>query len=132
MLFSASATHALRAVAWLAERGGTDAVMARELARKLNVPADYLGKVLGTLARTGVLTATRGVNGGYRLARAPDQIRLIEVVEPFEGKKVRPGCLFRPGEACDPVGCTAHASWTAVKRSYEEFLEQRTVADLGS
>lgn len=131
MIFSASTTHALRAVAWLAERGGDDAVMAREMAEKLKLPADYLTKVLGTLARTGVLTATRGVKGGYRLARPANRIRLIEVVEPFEGKRVRPGCLLRPDRPCrDSGACSAHRSWGDVKRTYLEFLEKRTVADI--
>jgi Rrf2 family protein len=131
MIFSASTTHALRAVALLAERGGDDAVMARELAQKLKLPADYLTKVLGTLARTGVLTATRGVKGGYRLARPANRIRLIEVVEPFEGKRIRPGCLLRPDRACrDSGACSAHRSWGEVKRTYLEFLEKRTVADI--
>ena len=105
--------------------------MARELARRLQLPCDYLTKVLGTLARTGVLNATRGVKGGYRLARPPDRIALIEVVEPFEGKRVRPGCLLRPERPCrDSGACSAHASWTEVKRVYLEFLEKRTVADI--
>ena len=131
MIFSASTTHALRAVAWLAERDGSKAVMARELARTLKLPADYLTKVLGTLARTGVLTATRGVKGGYKLARSPNAISLIEVVEPFEGKRARPGCLLRPDRPCrDSGACSAHASWAVVKRTYLEFLEQRTVADI--
>jgi Rrf2 family protein len=131
MNFSTSATHALRAVAWLAEREASEAVMARELARRLRLPTDYLTKVLGTLARTGVLIATRGVKGGYRLARPPDHIALIEVVEPFEGKRVRPGCLLHPERPCrDSGACSAHASWSGVKRTYLDFLEKRTVADI--
>jgi len=105
--------------------------MAREVARKLKLPADYLTKVLGALARTGVLTATRGVKGGYKLARPPHRISLIEVVAPFEGKRVRPGCLLHPDRPCrDSGACSAHASWVEVKRSYLDFLERRTVADI--
>jgi len=131
MYFSTSTTHALRAVAWLAERPGNEIVMAREVARRLKLPTDYLTKVLGMLARSGVLTATRGVNGGYRLSRPPDRIPLIEVVEPFEGNRVRPGCLLRPERPCrDSGACAAHASWTGVKRTYLAFLEKRTVADI--
>ena len=105
--------------------------MARELARKLKLPADYLTKVLGMLARTGVLTATRGVQGGYKLARSSGTIALKEVVEPFEGKRVRPGCLLRPGHPCrDSGACSAHASWVEVRHSYLEFLEKHTVADI--
>ncbi|HVP69231.1 MAG TPA: Rrf2 family transcriptional regulator [Anaeromyxobacteraceae bacterium] len=131
MIFSASTTHALRAVAWLAAHGDGRAVMGRELAQKLKLPPEYLTKVLGTLARKGVLNASRGVKGGYRLAKPPERIRLAEVIEPFEGRRARPGCLLRPERPCrDSGACTAHAAWGGVKRTYLQFLEETTVADI--
>jgi Rrf2 family protein len=131
MIFSASTTHALRAIAWLAAHGDGEAIMGRELAHKLDLPRDYLTKVLGILARNGVLSATRGVKGGYRLARPPERIRIVEVVEPFEGKKVRPGCVLRPERPCrDSSACSAHAAWGDLKRTYRRFLEETTVADI--
>jgi Rrf2 family protein len=131
VIFSASTTHALRAVAWLAANEGGEAMLGRDLARKLKVPADYLSKVLATLARAGVLAATRGVKGGYRLARSADRIRLIEVVAPFEGQRVKPGCLLRPGRPCrDSGACSAHGAWRGVKATYLDFLEHTTVADI--
>jgi len=129
--FSASATHALRAVAWLAANERGDAMLGRDLARKVGVPAPYLAKVLATLARTGVLTASRGVRGGYRLARPARQIKLMEIVEPFEGKRSRPGCLLRPHEPCrEDAPCPAHAAWSDVKATYLGFLETTTLADI--
>jgi Rrf2 family protein len=131
MIFSASATHALRAVALLAARQGEGAVLGRALAKKVSVPADYLSKVLAALARAGVLSASRGVKGGYRLARPAARIKLIEVVRPFEGKRLRPGCLLRPERPCrDSVACSAHGSWADVKRTYSDFLEKTTVEDI--
>ncbi len=131
MIFSASATHALRALAHLAAGEGEEATLGRELARKVQVPSHYLAKVLATLARTGVLTATRGAHGGYRLARPARQIRLLDVVEPFEGKRARPGCLLRPGEPCrEGAACSAHAAWSGVKTTYLRFLETTTLADI--
>ena len=128
MVFSTSATHALRVVAWLAAHGGDEAILGRHLARKVKVPADYLSKVLAALARAGVLSASRGVKGGYRLARPATHIKLIEVVLPFEGKHARPGCLLRPGKACRNSGaCSAHESWSLVKEAYTDFLEKTTV-----
>lgn len=131
MILSASATHALRAVAWLAARERQEAVLGRDLAGEVGVPAPYLAKVLAALARTGVLTASRGVKGGYRLARPAGQISLMEVVEPFEGKRARPGCLLRPGEPCrEEAACAAHAAWSNVKATYTGFLESTTLADI--
>jgi len=131
MVFSASATHALRAVAWLAANAGDEPVLGRDLARKVRLPAGYLSKVLGQLARIGVLRASRGVRGGYRLARPADRIRLIEVVMPFEGRRARPGCLLRPERPCrDSGACSAHGVWGKVKTVYAGFLERTTVADI--
>ena len=131
MTLSASATHALRAVAWLAANERADAMLGRDLARKVGVPAPYLAKVLATLARTGVLTASRGVRGGYRLARPARQIRLMEIVEPFEGKRARPGCLLRPDVPCsEDAACSAHGAWSRVKATYLGFLERTTLADI--
>lgn len=127
-MLSASATHALRAVAWLAENGDGGPMLGRDLARKMRIPAHYLSKVLAKLARAGVLEASRGAKGGYRLARPARRIRLIDVVEPFEGKRARPGCLLRPGRPCRESGaCSAHASWSVVKETYVGFLKETTV-----
>ncbi len=129
--FSASTTHALRAMAWLAAHDEGEAVLGRDMARKLKIPPDYLSKVLATLARSGVLKASRGAKGGYRLARAPERIKLVEVVTPFEGKRARSGCLLRPDRPCrDSGACSAHTTWGGVNEAYREFLEKTTVADI--
>lgn len=131
MIFSASTTHALRAMVWLAAHAEGKAVLGRDLARRLKIPPDYLSKVLATLARSGVLTATRGAKGGYRLARAAGRIKLIEVVAPFEGQRVQGGCLLRPGRPCRASAlCSAHTSWGGVNDAYRKFLARTTVADL--
>jgi Rrf2 family protein len=106
-------------------------MLGRNLAREVRVPSHYLAKVLATLARAGVLTASRGVRGGYRLARRANEITLIEMVEPFEGKRVRPGCLLPPERPCrDDGACSAHAAWSEVKAAYLSFLERTTLADI--
>ncbi len=135
MIFSTSVTHALRALAYLAANEGQGAMLGRDLAKEVGIPAHYLAKVLATLARAGVLTATRGVRGGYRLARPAREIKLMEVVEPFEGKRTRPGCLLRPDQPCrtgtgSHGSCSAHAAWSDVKETYLEFLATTTLADI--
>jgi len=131
VIFSSSTTHALRALSWLASHRGEESVLGRRLAREVAVPAPYLSKVLATLARAGVVRASRGVNGGYRLARPARRIRLIEVVEPIEGKRSAPGCLLRPGQPCrEDASCPAHEAWSRAKREHLRFLERTTLADI--
>jgi Rrf2 family protein len=118
-------------MAFLAAHEGKEAVLGRTLAGRMRLPAHYLAKVLATLARTGVLEASRGVRGGYRLSRPASRIRLLEVVLPFEGKRAAPGCLLRPGRPCrESARCSAHDRWSEVKASYTRFLESTTVADI--
>ena len=131
MIFNASATHALRAMAYLAAHPQAEATLGRDLAERIQVPAHYLTKVLATLTRAGLLSATRGARGGYRLARAPREIQLLQIVEPFEGKRVQPGCLLHPDRPCrDDAGCSAHEAWSDVKTTYLGFLERTTLADI--
>jgi Rrf2 family protein len=131
MIFSTTATHALRALAVLAADDGEEAVLGRNLATRIGVPSHYLAKVLAVLARGGILTASRGARGGYRLARPPEEIRLIEIVEPFEGKRVHPGCLLWPDQPCREDGaCGAHAAWSGVKTAYTKFLETTRLAEI--
>ena len=131
MIFGATATHALRALAHLATREDDQPALGRDLAREVGVPTHYLAKVLATLARAGVLSASRGAKGGYRLARPAREITLVEVVEPIEGRRVRPGCLLSPGQACREDGpCPAHTSWSAAKDAFVKFLETTTLADI--
>lgn len=132
MIFSASATHALRAMSSLARGEQSQPVLGRDLAKRIGVPAHYLAKVLATMARTGLLSAVRGARGGYRLARPANRISLIDVVLPFEGQRALPGCLLRPGKPCrDSMACSAHTAWGVMKRTYTDFLEKTTVADIG-
>lgn len=131
MIFSTSTAHALRALAHLAAHRGEDAVLGRDLAREVHLPAPYLAKVLAVLARAGVLSASRGARGGYRLARPPEEIALIEVVEPLEGKRVHPGCLLQPDQPCsEERSCSAHTVWSEAKRAFSKFLETTTLADI--
>ncbi len=131
MIFSTSANHALRAAAVLAARSGDEAMLGRDLAREVRLPADYLAKVLAHLARADVLAASRGVRGGYRLARPAGRIRLVEIVAPFEGRRMKPGCLLRPDRPCREDGaCSAHGAWSQVKAAYTRFLEATTLADI--
>lgn len=130
-MVSLTAEYALRAVVQIARAGPGCPVLARDLAVEARIPPHYLAKVLATLTRVRLLVGTRGTHGGYRLARPPSGIRLIEVVAPFHRRDTRTMCLLRPDHECDEADpCTAHAAWKQVRQSLREFLENRTVGDL--
>ncbi|NIV85762.1 MAG: Rrf2 family transcriptional regulator, partial [Actinobacteria bacterium] len=83
-LFSSTATYAVRALAHLAERPADEAILGRDLAELADVPANYLSKILLILKRAGMVEATRGMGGGYRLSRPATEVSLGEVFELFD------------------------------------------------
>ena len=109
-----------------------ESILGRELAEATTIPGNYLSKVLVTLRNAGFVQTTRGQGGGYRIAKSADDIKLIDLVEVFEGVSCEPGCLLgEDHECCDELGCTAHQRWKRVIEVYAEFLHTTTVADLG-
>jgi len=123
--------YALHATLAIAEMEGNGrAVRATEIARSLSIPANYLAKILHSLARAGVLASERGRNGGFRLARRPSEIRLIDVVEGFDDMGKQRRCLLGRGACSEVDGCRVHHEWLAASASTYRFFETRTLADL--
>jgi Rrf2 family protein len=112
--------------------GGEQRIQAWELAGAVDVPEAYLAKILGALSRAKVLRSTRGIGGGYTLARPPEKIKLIQVVELFEAVSTSPRCFFGGDRRCsDDNACTGHSTWKKVWKTYIDFLKQTTLAELG-
>ncbi|HET6574946.1 MAG TPA: Rrf2 family transcriptional regulator [Fimbriiglobus sp.] len=78
-MFSQTVEYALRAAVDLASRGGEPAT-TEEVARRTQVPVAYLAKILQGLARAGIVRSQRGVGGGVALAKAPEELTILEVV----------------------------------------------------
>ena len=114
-----------------------DAVPARRLAEFYDLPEAYLAKLLKALVRAGLLGATSGPRGGFRLARPPEAITVAEVVEAVEG----PGPLFCCTEIRQrgPVPLSAAACrkpcgiaqvMHQAERAWRQELASTTIADL--
>ena len=79
MAVSQTAEYALRAVVWLAQNPGLPQT-TQQLAEGTHVSTSYLPKVLQPLGRAGILTSQRGINGGYSLARDPEDLTVLEII----------------------------------------------------
>ena len=77
--------YALLALQYLASPGEPGDVSARAIAQRFEIPAELLAKILQRLAHGGLITAHRGVHGGYRLARSPDAISIADIAQAVDG-----------------------------------------------
>jgi Rrf2 family transcriptional regulator, cysteine metabolism repressor len=78
--------YALQALTELARTGTTDPVPIGELARRRDIPVQFLEQLFAVLRRAGLLRSQRGVRGGYAFAREPGEITVLEVVELLDGE----------------------------------------------
>ncbi len=78
--------YALRALAELARAGGDGPVPIGELARRRDIPVQFLEQLFAVLRRGGILRSQRGVKGGYSFAREPSEVTVLEIVEMLDGK----------------------------------------------
>lgn len=131
-MISTTTQYALRALAKLSDLDPGTAMLGRDLAKEANIPANYLSKILLTLRNAGLLTTARGSGGGYRLAKPPEEIHLIDVVEVFDAPRARPSCLLGEAECSDEDACSAHHAWKEVRQTYIDFLESTTLARIST
>lgn len=130
-MISSTSEYALRALIHMAGLPAGQTVLGADLARITDVPQNYLSKILHALNRAGIVRATRGSGGGYGLDRDPKGIRLVEVVEVFEGPRARLGCLLGKDLSCsDEQPCSAHARWREIRNSYMTFMEEATLEEI--
>ena len=104
-----------------------------EIARKEDLPVAYLEQLVGELRRAGLVEGTRGVRGGYRLARVPDAITVGDVYRILEGEVAPVDCTaedYLPG-ACgrEPV-CLSRGIWARVQSAILGVLASTTLDDL--
>jgi len=81
---SSKPPYALRALVELA-RSGAGPVPIAELARRRDIPVQFLEQLFAVLRRAGILRSQRGVKGGYAFARPPEEITVLELVELLDG-----------------------------------------------
>ncbi len=122
--------HAVRAMVALARLPQGAYAGATSIAKEIGAPQNYLGKLLQTLAREGLVHSQKGLGGGFRLARDPQAISLLDVVEPIEQISRWSGCILGHPQCSDEVPCAIHDRWKSVRNAYLRLLTQTTIADL--
>jgi Rrf2 family protein len=86
LAITSKSPYAVRALAELARSGGAGPVPIGEIARRRDIPVQFLEGLFATLRRAGILQSQRGVKGGYSFARPAEELTVLEVVEALEGR----------------------------------------------
>ena len=117
LAITSKSPYALSALVELARTGGSAPVPIGEIAKRRDIPVQFLESLFATLRRAGILQSQRGVRGGYTFARPPSEITVLEVVELLEGD------LGADAEKSGPI-------WTEAIDAVKGVLGGSTIADL--
>lgn len=129
MQITRQADYAVRAVSYLAKLGPNGRVATSKIAQEQDIPPSFLAKIISQLSITGLLYTSRGTRGGVSLARKPDEISLLEVVEAIDGPIVLNECVINP-DACDLSDeCIMRPIWVAAQEDLVKRLRATTFSE---
>jgi len=127
MLLSTKGDYGVRAMIDLAKHQGAGPVQRADIARRRQIPESYLDHLLAQLRRAGFIRSVRGPGGGHLLAKAPDEICLLHVLEALEGSLAPLVCLEEhEGEAI----CGQDWVWQEIYDSMRTKLAAVSLTDL--
>ena len=129
-MISQTAEHALRAVLYLAGNADAGPLKVDEIARALGAPRNYLSKTMHALAQHGIVTSTRGPQGGFVLRVPPGELRLSRLVELFDPPRRSGICLLGGRPCTDANPCRAHFRWKSIQETALGPMRDTTIADL--
>ena len=125
-----STDYMLRVVLYLARQEAAAVVSRREIVEAMEIPDAYFRKIATQLGKAGVLRVSQGALGGCSLARPPEELTLLEVVEAGAGEISINECVLYPDVCHRTPACAVHEIWETLRDQVRDTLREVTFADL--
>lgn len=129
-MISRASEYAIRSLTYLASQPPGSFHLARDMGELLAIPAPFLAKILQPLVARGLVQSQRGRSGGFRLAKAPSEVSLYEVVEAEEHLARLGQCMLGQAECSDARACPLHEYWKSTCDSFLGTLATTSLQDL--
>jgi Rrf2 family protein len=124
--------YAVRAMISVGRRHGAGLRQARQISTEMHIPYKTLTLILAGLVAEGLLTASHGPYGGYRLARHPSDISLLDIVEAAEGPATFDHCVLRDGPCDWEQTCPVHDTWARAEDALIRELASTSLAEIAA
>ena len=109
---------------------GDGVTSAQALSERARLELPTVSKLLKQLAQAGLVASTRGINGGYRLARPPERITIADIVTAMEGPIGMTECSVAEGQCDRESQCGVRGSWQRINSVLEQTLRGVSLADM--
>lgn len=129
-MLSKTALNTLKAFTVLADLPAGSHEGAKAIAEKIDAGQNYLGKLLQAMVDEGLVVSQKGMGGGFRLNRKPEEITIFDVVEPIDHVSRWDSCFMGRPSCNEEHPCSAHDQWKDIRTRYLRFLKETTLVDL--
>jgi Rrf2 family transcriptional regulator, iron-sulfur cluster assembly transcription factor len=131
MILSRASEYAIRAMVYMAEKGGESPTQLKDIAESEGIPFHFLAKTMQVLTRIRLVKSFRGPRGGFTLMKRPDQIYLYEIVNAFDAiSQWETTCILGINPCSDEVVCPIHEDWKPIKAEIFKMFQEKTLTDL--
>jgi len=130
MKLSTRGRYGTRILVDLALHRDEEPVLLKDIAQRQQISLRYLEHLITPLIAGGIVWSTRGPKGGVSLAKHPEEIRLDEVIQLFEGSVAPVECVNNPNICIRSGFCVTRDIWSELKRAMSEVLESTTLQEL--
>ena len=126
MQITRQADYALRAILYLARLDPQQRASTSQIAEYQQIPPSFLAKIISQLSIAGILNTSRGARGGVSLARKPEEISLLDVVEAIDGPITLNECTKDPSVCAFGEDCPIHDVWCETQAELVQQLQEST------
>ncbi len=127
VIFSKKCEYGLQAVLYLAAKEPDDVIRVDVIAEELNIPKEFVSKILQSLREHGIIESKKGKMGGFNLAKSPNKIKLIDVVEAIDGLDVFNSCVLGFPNCSPDKPCPVHNKWGKLRTEAYNMLSDETL-----
>ncbi|MCF8354138.1 MAG: Rrf2 family transcriptional regulator [Melioribacteraceae bacterium] len=130
MFFHKNVTYGIKAVLYLSKFDDDEFRSLKEISQALRIPKEFTSKVLQSLTQSGIIYSQKGKGGGFRLAKDPANIRIIDVILELDKTADLKLCLFGFKECNFGGKCPMHDSLSRVRDEFFDIIHNHTVKEL--
>lgn len=125
--------YALMAIQYMASKGADRVVNTKEIAEEYKIPVELLAKVLQKLGKKGLIASQNGPKGGYVLAKSPDSISVLSIIQAIEGHVGITECYHNEDSQCMQMArCNIRTPLRNIQNSIYGLLDSMSIEDMST
>lgn len=130
MKLNTTSQYAIRVLSYMAKDNEVNFYQAKDISDTLDIPYKYLTRIMSQLVSADLIVSTRGRVGGYSLAKEPEDIKIVEILNAVKECINDENCILGIGACREDKKCALHDIWKAPKKSMVKMFTNTTLKDI--